>query len=178
MISCYTPCSDIAENRASTYVSIETWRDRGGRFRLYRKVRHITRLNSDRGTTGTFAPSSKPKPFYVDDGVCDVQYAQRRDDAQDAVRVPNGLEAAHANASLAVIGKCSLPVCYLFQAIIYGLMFRGPKLVFTRPQTAVDEQSISAMREPFKSEGLLKRRTGVLLSVSIGRRYRRPGFGS
>ena len=44
-----------------------------------------------------------------------------------------------------MIGKCSLPVCYLFQAIIYGLMFRGPKLVFARPQTAVDKQSISAM---------------------------------
>ena len=56
MISYYTPYSDIAENRASTYVSIGTWRNHGGRFRLCRKVRHITRLNSDRGTTGTFSP--------------------------------------------------------------------------------------------------------------------------
>jgi hypothetical protein len=66
---------------------------------------------------------------------------------------------------------------YLFQAIIYGLMFRGPKLVFTRPQTAVDKQSISAMRA-LQIGRTSQRRTGVLLSVSIGRRYRRPGFGS
>lgn len=43
MISYYTPYSDIAENRASKYVSIGTWRNHGGRFRLCRKVRHITK---------------------------------------------------------------------------------------------------------------------------------------
>lgn len=32
MISYYTPNFDIAENRARTYVSIGTWRNRGGRF--------------------------------------------------------------------------------------------------------------------------------------------------
>jgi len=56
MISYYTLHSDIAENRARTYVSIGTWRNPGGRFRLCRKVRHITRLNSDRTTTGTSTP--------------------------------------------------------------------------------------------------------------------------
>jgi len=50
MISNYTLYSDIAENRARTYVSIGTWRNPGGRFRLCRKVRHITRLVSDCAT--------------------------------------------------------------------------------------------------------------------------------
>ena len=50
------------------------------------------------------------------------------------------------------------------------------KLVFTRPQTAVDKSINSqlAQREPFKLEDLLKRRTGVIF-VRIDRS---PGFGS
>jgi hypothetical protein len=62
-------------------------------------------------TAGTFTPRRSRSLFTWMMGYMMVQYAQRRDNAKDAVRVPNVLDAAHADGSLAEAGKCSLLVC-------------------------------------------------------------------